>query len=109
MSKNRRKKIKDVENIAKRYVDLLEDNNFMVKEAYIFGSYARGNFHKESDIDIAIVSKNLASDWDKKENYLWTIRRKINPRIEPIGYAPKDFNLRDPLVWHIRSEGIKVK
>ena len=32
-----------------------------VEKAYIFGSYARGDFNENSDIDIIISSKNIRS------------------------------------------------
>lgn len=109
MSKTRRKKIKEIQKIAKQYIDYLDDNDFFVQKAYLFGSYARGDFHKESDIDIAIISKKLVRNWDKNENYLWHIRRKINPLIEPIGFAPENFTIHDPLVYEIKQTGIRIK
>ncbi len=32
-----------------------------VEKAYVFGSYARGDYNEESDIDIIIVAKNIRS------------------------------------------------
>lgn len=32
-----------------------------VEKAYIFGSYARGDYNEDSDIDIIIVAKNIKS------------------------------------------------
>jgi len=109
MSKTRKRKIKKIQDIARQYVNYLEDNDFPVQKAYLFGSYARGDFHKESDIDIAIISKKFITDWNDNENYLWQIRRKINPYIEPVGFAPKNFTMADPLVYEIKKDGIRIK
>lgn len=32
-----------------------------IEKAYVFGSYARGDYHENSDIDIMIVAKNIKS------------------------------------------------
>ncbi len=32
-----------------------------VEKAYVFGSYARGDYNQDSDIDIIIVAKNIRS------------------------------------------------
>lgn len=33
-----------------------------VKEAYLYGSYARGDFHSESDVDILVTADILPED-----------------------------------------------
>jgi predicted nucleotidyltransferase len=50
----------------------------------LFGSYAKGNAHKDSDIDIAIVVDNLNDDFLEKYNQLFKLRRGIDSRIEPV-------------------------
>ena len=35
--------------------------DYGVEKAYIFGSYARGDYNENSDIDIIIVAKNIKS------------------------------------------------
>lgn len=55
--------IKDKESalrIAHQYVDNLS-NKYEVLQAFVFGSFAKGTNHEDSDIAIAIVIKN-ASD-----------------------------------------------
>ena len=41
-----------------------------IKAAYIFGSYSKGNFSENSDIDIAVIVRKI------KGNYLWFSARK---------------------------------
>ena len=41
---------------AKKYLDALNERGFAVIAAYLFASYARGDWNEWSDIDIAIVS-----------------------------------------------------
>lgn len=109
MSKAKREKIKQIKKTVKKYIDFLEANDFSVSQVYIFGSFARGDFHQNSDIDVAIVSNKFTRDWDKNEQLLWKMRRKIDPRIEPVGYKLEDFKISDPLVQQIKEYGIRVK
>lgn len=46
----------EILDIAKRYINILEDNGFPIKEAYLYGSYVLGNYNEWSDIDLAVVS-----------------------------------------------------
>ena len=56
------KKIKNEEAITK--IKKLTEPIFKeygVEKAYVFGSYARGDYNENSDIDIIISSKNIKS------------------------------------------------
>ncbi len=44
---------------AKKFIGLLNLNGIDVFEACLFGSVIQGTNHENSDIDIAIVSKNF--------------------------------------------------
>lgn len=50
-NENRNEIINSIKNIILKYEKY-------IKEAYIFGSYARGDFNKYSDIDIAIYCED---------------------------------------------------
>lgn len=109
MSKNRQKELSQVKKIAQVYIQQLEQANIPVSTAYLFGSFAKGNFHNGSDIDIAIISEKFKRQWDKHEQLLWSVRRNVDVRIEPIGYSKHDFNAYDPLIQQIKATGIKLK
>ena len=53
-----------MEEIKKRIIDYFDDKNPVL--IYIFGSYAKGGFTEESDIDIAVL---LEEDIDDLELY----------------------------------------
>ena len=82
--------------IAKRYSELVKAGNFPMEiiKSYLFGSFAQGTPHKDSDIDIAFIVKNCHG------NYYYDIivpvgalRRKIDLRIEPHIIDPsKDYS-----------------
>ncbi len=108
MSKTQQEKLKRVKEQVKKYVLLLNKEGFPVEEAYIFGSFARGDFKDNSDIDVCIISPRLRTKWNENEAYLWTKTRFIDSRIEPIGYSPEDFRDGNIMAQMIKKEGIKI-
>jgi len=90
-----------------RFVAELRRDGIPLTAVYLFGSHAAGRAHKESDIDVCVVSPRFRSRWAARR-YLWNARRPIDVRIEPVGYPPRDFVNEDPLVWEIKRTGIKI-
>lgn len=109
MSGVQKKELEKAKKIVKKYVDHLEGKGFEIQEAFIFGSYGRGNFHEGSDIDVAIISDEFEKDWDNKERFLWHQTIDVDPRLEPVGFTKKNFVDENPLVWEIKKHGIRVK
>lgn len=99
----------EAKKIVKEYAKELAVNNFPFEEIYLFGSFAQNKAHQWSDVDVAVVSDKLGVNWDENENLLWYIRRKVNSRIEPIGFTVKDFqDENDPMVYEIKKNGIRI-
>ena len=95
--------------IVKEYAKELKENNFVFKDIYLFGSYAKNKANKISDIDVAIVTDELKRNWEKNEVLLWRISRKIDTRIEPYGFTVNDFkDNANPMAYEIKKTGIKV-
>ena len=83
-------------------------NKYSCVDIILFGSYAKGTFHKESDIDIAVILE----DFDNSTNIqleLMRIRRKIDSRIEPHPFRLADFNTTNPLVNEIVKYGKRIE
>ena len=93
--------------LAEEYIKLIS-LSYNVKQAIIFGSFAKGTNHPESDIDIAIVIKNLG-DVIQAQSELMKLRRKIDLRIEPHPFREIDFTTGNPLVNEIMKHGIRLK
>jgi predicted nucleotidyltransferase len=55
-----------------------------LKALYLYGSYSKGNYHSDSDIDIAVVVDHLNEDYFADTPLLWKLRRKISNLIEPV-------------------------
>lgn len=75
---------KQVRKLVEEYAKIVIKNMY-VSKIILFGSYARGDYRKNSDIDIAIVvprssiSNNIIDDMAK----LFKLRRNISTDIEP--------------------------
>lgn len=74
---------KEAIKTANKYKELLQ-TNFDIEKIYLFGSYANGKFNKDSDIDIAVVLNKFDDDYLELRRKFWTIRRKVDVRIEPV-------------------------
>lgn len=93
--------------IVRRYIAHLKNNQFNIRAAYVFGSYASGRFHEDSDIDLAIVMEDVPNSFTMQVQ-LMKLSRKFDLRIEPHPFAREDFNLTNPFAHEILTKGIQV-
>lgn len=98
-----------IRKIIRAYLKVISDNNIKIEKAYLFGSYARGTYREDSDIDIAIVSRDFSGDRFADRRRVVPLRRRIDRRLEPIPYLPEDFKENDPLVIEILKNGIEIR
>jgi predicted nucleotidyltransferase len=93
---------------VRRLLDLLSSEGLDIAAAYLYGSYAAGTAHEDSDIDVAIVSADLSGD--RLENWcrLKKVASQIDVGMEVIGFRPERFRDEDPLAWEIKTKGIKL-
>ncbi|MEI6378870.1 MAG: nucleotidyltransferase domain-containing protein [Candidatus Falkowbacteria bacterium] len=99
----------EAKKIALAYADKLRFEKFPFTAIYLFGSYAKGKPTEFSDIDIAVISDKLKTDWNKNEEKLWAYTMSVNSKIEPVGMTVAEFaDLADPLASAIKKTGIKV-
>jgi predicted nucleotidyltransferase len=89
--------------IAERYASLVKSKFDYVK-IVLFGSYAKGNFNEDSDIDIAVILKDYNNLIDVQLD-LMRLRRSIDSRIEPHPFRERDFEITNPVVHEIVKYG----
>lgn len=90
---------------VKAYRILLKEH-FQLENVYLFGSYAKGNYREDSDIDVAIVVNRIDGDYFSINPLLWKLRRQIDDRIEPI-LIEKDFDDANFLA-EVQKFGIEI-
>ncbi len=79
-------KREDIIEKVKQYKKLvMEYFPVPVEQFWLFGSYAKNNPHKDSDIDVALVVNHLDKDYSvlNTEPILWRLKRQVDFRIEP--------------------------
>ena len=94
--------------IVQKYVEKICEN-YKVEAIILFGSYAKGTEHEDSDIDIAVITDDIKTDKFDEELNLMKLRRGIDYRIEPHIISIADYeNDETPFVVEIKNTGIKV-
>lgn len=97
-----------VKDTIDSYLQALNRHNIPIKEAILFGSYAKGNSQEWSDIDIALVSEIFIGNRIDDKDKIRRITLSVSSEIEVIPFSPKDFHLQNPLAKEILTTGIRL-
>ncbi|MBL8015526.1 MAG: nucleotidyltransferase domain-containing protein [Candidatus Doudnabacteria bacterium] len=94
------------------YLDLLRKNNIVINEAYLFGSYAKGNEREFSDIDLCIISDSLPSNSFEALIFLgrFTLQFEKFYAIEAHGFRSDcpDDTLSGLFINEVKTTGIRL-
>ena len=93
--------------IVTKYTTFLKNKGYMIEKVYLFGSYAKGHYSEDSDIDLAIAINNLSNSFIMQIQ-LMKLSRKFDSRIEPHPFDDTDFNSSNPFANEILKTGIKI-
>jgi len=97
----------DAIKIAKKYVETIS-LKYQIENAILFGSYAKGTNHSDSDIDIAIIFKSVDDIIDLQIE-LMQLRTDDDLFIEPHPFLKSNFNTTNPIVNEILKYGLEIK
>ncbi|PKL35978.1 MAG: nucleotidyltransferase [Spirochaetae bacterium HGW-Spirochaetae-1] len=98
----------NIKDILCRYASVLEAQ-YSLRGVYLFGSRARGNEDKDSDIDVAVVADDFTGDPVDDRLALMRLRRGIDLRIEPLPFHSRDFVLSHPMAKEVMETGIRIR
>lgn len=80
-----------------------------IRAGILYGSYARGDFHAGSDIDLIIIAEDLPEHPLDRWELLYSC---ISGGMEPKGYTVSEFlklkGNRNPFILELLSEGVTV-
>jgi predicted nucleotidyltransferase len=100
--------IREIKQLAIEFRAALRDHNIKPDCIVLYGSYSRGEAHKESDIDLAVISRMFGRDRFYEGSLLNRIAVKIHPDIEAVPIGLKDFlepSPISPLLHEIKTTG----
>ena len=69
--------------LAQRYKAAVAER-LPIKALYLYGSFSKGTYTDDSDIDIAVIVDHLNDDYFADTPLLWKLKRKISNLIEPV-------------------------
>ncbi len=99
----------DALRISKGYLQRVRNSDLGFSEAWLFGSYAKGNQHDNSDIDIAIILKDSVNHTFETEVKLMSIRKGDETLIEPHAFTRDEFEYNIPIVNQIVKYGLRIE
>lgn len=94
--------------IINEYIKRLKDNQVGIWRLYLYGSFAKGTQHPNSDIDLAVFLDKEDIDCLKDDLELMKLRWDIDLDIEPHAFARTDFDETDPYIKEIITTGERI-
>lgn len=100
---------KSIDLSVTKYLELIREKYTEIESVYLFGSYAKGKSTEDSDIDLALIFRNLDDSirFDIQVQ-LMLLASKIDSRIEPHPISRADFNSGNPFAVEIKKTGIEI-
>ncbi|MFQ6121195.1 MAG: nucleotidyltransferase domain-containing protein [Methanosarcinales archaeon] len=91
----------------------LEKYGDKIEKMILFGSYARGDYNKDSDIDILVIWKDRKIEgWNALENIAVDLLLKFDVLISLKIVSPSEFEimrrLEAPFLKNIQKEGVLI-
>jgi predicted nucleotidyltransferase len=97
----------EIMKIVKAYTTEVS-KHYKIDYAFLFGSFAKGTQHKDSDIDIAIISKDIKNSFFDGVA-IGKLRWNIDLRIEPHAINTDDYrNNTTAITDEIIRTGIRI-
>lgn len=95
--------------LARKYKKILLESGIPVDSVIVFGSFARGESHEESDVDIAVIGKPFLDSRHEEAIAVRKARWPLSMKIHPI-WMYEDYldNKFSTLADEIRSDGVEV-
>jgi predicted nucleotidyltransferase len=100
-----------VVTLVKRYLSALPEYGIHARKAVLFGSFARGQSHEWSDIDLIVIAPEFdATRTIELVKQLWLATVAADTRIEPIPCGEQEWETEGgrPVLEIARREGIII-
>lgn len=94
--------------IIQEYITILKKHHIKIWRVYLYGSYAKGTYTRESDIDLAVFLEKDDFDDFEDDAQLMKLRRNVDLRLEPHPFAKSDFDETNPYIKEILNTGERI-
>ena len=98
-----------IKKIIFEFINELKKNNIPVDDVFLFGSYAKGNYTSDSDIDLLIVSPIFEGDKIEDRKKIRKFVLKISSCLEIIPCSREEFQDKTPFIEEIIKNGLKIE
>jgi predicted nucleotidyltransferase len=98
----------DAVKLSRQYVEKVRRHNIDVLDAWIFGSYAKGTYNEDSDIDLALVLPDDMVSFDTDVR-LMVLRKGAETVIETHTCRKNDFLADTPITAEIKKYGFRIE
>ena len=99
----------EVVEIINRFVQMLKQDNIKIFKVILFGSYAKGGYTKDSDIDLAIISPDFnTSECLENTSKLLLKAVKLKADIQTIPFSIEEYNSPIGIMEEILNTGIEL-
>ena len=93
----------------REFIKLIREKYSGIEKAYLFGSYVKERANQNSDIDLALIFKEL----DDSERFdiqvqLMLMASQVDSRIEPHPISHTDFYSDNPFGVEIQRTGVEI-
>ena len=97
-------------NIIENFIRLLKEENIIIEKVILFGSYAKGTYRDDSDIDLAIISPNFKEE-DCIENMTLLLCKAniLKADIQTIPFSVEEYNNPKGIMEEILNTGIELQ
>ena len=108
-----RKKLtrREVRNVISKFQARLNDEQIDVERVLLFGSYARGSAHRDSDIDVAVIMPpRVPAQTRRKIPHIPWFAKQVHVKLEPHILSERDMRNRWlSLPAEVKRFGVKVR
>ncbi|MBM3289383.1 MAG: nucleotidyltransferase domain-containing protein [Candidatus Hydrogenedentes bacterium] len=102
----------DVIGVVRKFLRRARQAGIPAERAVLYGSFARGDFNEDSDIDVLVIVDDSTSreELDRIWTRLGVLTWGFDTRIEPIPVTNAQFDGGDlsPICYAARTEGISI-
>jgi len=95
--------------VIAEYISIIS-SEIAIEKVFLFGSYAKGAQHQDSDIDIAVYSKDFSSETRIEDmTYLLGKTRGLDFDIQPFPFGADDYEDPMGIIEEILRTGVELK